>query len=309
MKEDLQFYSDTIPFLLQNDEIKWIIGFIRNILEKIPEQVFCPLTITEEQKLFLYQEKIKQQLDFLRTVESYIELISREREQENIEFRNYITINKGHSNKQKSAQTDGIEVIGKINPSLESMNNYHKITRIFCALVSCSAYAMFLNYEVSAIGKKPTETVLAELEQNKQLHDSLKKNEKLFTEIKKLIINRNEIDEEKTGILSIAQCVILIERIKTHYVEKRKKDCEDAGIPTETVKEVKERSIRRYVEYWDQTLKGNKKQGRELPRKDYSRNMSMEDYSKLFNDIELDEYNKWRARNKIYELTRKKKNK
>lgn len=50
MKEDLPFYSDTIPFLLQNDEIKWIIGFIRNILGKIPEQVSCSLTIKYVQR-------------------------------------------------------------------------------------------------------------------------------------------------------------------------------------------------------------------------------------------------------------------
>lgn len=33
--------------------------------------------------------------------------------------------------------------------------------------------------------------------------------------------------------------------------------------------------------------------------------MSKEDYARLINDVELDKYNKWRARNRIYERERK----
>ena len=76
------------------------------------------------------------------------------------------------------------------------------------------------------------------------------------------------------------------------------------GIPPETVvSKVNEKTIRRYIEFWDRYQKGDKVRGRKPPRNMYSRNMSMEEFSNLFNDVELDKYNKWRARNRIASLS------
>ena len=154
---------------------------------------------------------------------------------------------------------------------------------------------------MESIRKGLEQTVVNTERTNKKQNEIKDSQEKL----KELIINRNEIDAEKTGTLSIEQCVLIVGQIKRHYVDLKKRDCRSIGIPPETVGKVNEKTIRRYVEYWDQYLKGNKKQGRKPPRKDYSRNMSKEDYGRLINDVELDKYNKWRARNRIYERERK----
>lgn len=141
---------------------------------------------------------------------------------------------------------------------------------------------------------------------SKQIKNNQKETNDNQKELKKLIINRNKVDEEKTGTLSVEQCVVLIYKVKQKYYNEMLRDCLDAGIPPETLKKVSERTIRRYVEFWDQYLNGNKKQGRKPPRTDYSRNMSMEEYTKLINDVECDKYYKWRAKNKIVLLTQKK---
>ena len=60
--------------------------------------------------------------------------------------------------------------------------------------------------------------------------------------LKELIINRNEIDAEKTGTLSIEQCVLIVGQIKRRYVELKKRDCRSIGIPPETVGEVNEKN-------------------------------------------------------------------
>lgn len=164
-----------------------------------------------------------------------------------------------------------------------------------------SDLASILSREMESIRKGLEQTVVNTERTNKKQNEIKDSQEKL----KELIINRNEIDAEKTGTLSIEQCVLIVGQIKRHYVDLKKRDCRSIGIPPETVGKVNEKTIRRYVEYWDQYLKGNKKQGRKPPRKDYSRNMSKEDYARLINDVELDKYNKWRARNRIYERERK----
>lgn len=323
MNKDLPFFSDTIPFLLQNDEIRWSIGFIRKILEEIPMQVSCPLTREENQLFFFYQKEKKQQLEFLSAVESYIEQTSLKTMQYNTFINSCVITSKKHASKQEIVQTEGIEETRKTNQSFDYMNKYHELTRIFCALVSCSAYAMFLQCQVSAISNKKTyEMSFEEFEHNKQMIDHIKqRQEQTFKiieqtnknqeeikadqkELKKLMINRNEIDEEKIGTLSIEQCIVLIRMVQKHYYDLRKDDCEKVGLPSDTVKVPTEKTIRRYVEFWDLYLKGDKKRGRKPPRNDYSRNMSMEDYSKLIKAVELDKYDKWRARNKIYERSK-----
>ena len=147
--------------------------------------------------------------------------------------------------------------------------------------------------------EKTKEQTLKGIEQTNKNQKKINENQ---VKIEKLIHNKKEIDEEKTGTLSVEQCVFLIGTIKHHYVELKQRDCRSIGIPPETIRKVNEKTTRRYVEYWDQYLKGNKKQGRKPPRKDYSRNMSKEDYGRLINDVELDKYNKWRVKNRIVEL-------
>ena len=162
-------------------------------------------------------------------------------------------------------------------------------------------YLLKFNGQMDDI-KKGQERTQESIEQMNNSQKEIKDNQKKMT---RLIINRNEIDEEKTGILSVDQCIILIGKIQQHYVDLRIADCRSVGLPPETVSKVNERTIKRYVEYWDQYLKGDKKRGRKPPRKEYSRNMSMEEYSKLFNAIEYDKYIKWRAKNRIVALSAK----
>lgn len=319
MKEDLPFYSDPVPFLLQNDEIKWIIGFIRNILEEIPEQISCSLTIMEEQKLYLYQEKKKQLLDFLRTVESFIELNRRKKEQENMEYRSFEIFNETHTNKQESVQTDRKEVIRKTNPSIESMNNYHKLTRIFCALVSCSAYAMFLNCEVSAIGKKANETVLAEIENNKPLLDGLKKIENICAELKKSqeqidrrIIRhddkssraQNDLDKKITKRnkvesrceLTQIDCAIIIEKKRKVIDDEKIRLLESLKLETDRIKiidteekrEKRIKNIARTIGRWDT--------GETKPPAGYSRRISEYEFSNWVDIVEKKKLEKWKER-------------
>lgn len=153
--------------------------------------------------------------------------------------------------------------------------------------------------------KKRQEQTIKQLEQTSKKQLDLKNGQ---SKLEKLMINRNEIDAEKTGTLSVEQCVFLIGKIKRHYINLRRDDYRSMGFPPETIKMVDKKTIKRYVEFWDQYLKGNIKQGRKPPGKDYSRNMTMEDYSKLINAVELDKYNKWRAKNGIVALHGKRPN-
>ena len=147
---------------------------------------------------------------------------------------------------------------------------------------------------------KTTEQALTE---KKTANESLKLIKKNQEEIKKLVKNRNEIDAEKTGTLSVEECVFIIGVIEKKYVELKQRDCISVGIPPETVKKKTEGTIRRNIEFWDQYQNGNKAKGRKPPRKDYSRNMDKETFGKWYNEIMLDKYNKWRAANRIDTLS------
>lgn len=139
--------------------------------------------------------------------------------------------------------------------------------------------------------------------EKKTANDSLKGIKENQREIKELVKNRNELDAEKTGTLSVEECVVIIGILTKHYVELKRRDCKNVGFPPQTVKMPKEGTIRRNIEFWDQYQKGNKAKGRKPPRKDYSRNMSKEDFGKWYNKILLDDYNKWKARYRIDALS------
>lgn len=143
---------------------------------------------------------------------------------------------------------------------------------------------------------KKTEQVLKSRETKNESLKAIKENQEI---IKELVKNRNELDAEKTGTLSVAECVVIIGLITKKYVGLMRRDCALVGIPPETVKMPREGTIRRNIEFWDQYQKGNKAKGREPPRKDYSRNMSKEDFGKWYNAILLDDYSKWKAKNRI----------
>ena len=139
---------------------------------------------------FLSEKKeIKQQLDFLYNVETYIEQVYTQIKQENSVSYNCVFFNKKHISKKESIQTNGIEKPENTNSSFESFINYHELTRIFCALVGCSAYAMFLKNEVSAVSKKSYEMLP---EKNKQMLDDLQIIMEVNAELKKVRRNRNK---------------------------------------------------------------------------------------------------------------------
>ena len=177
-------------------------------------------------------------------------------------------------------------------PKENKANNASKILNYFALLES----------RLSNI-EKNTEQTIKTTEQafteKKTANESLKKIKENQEEIKELVKNRNELDAEKMGTLSVEECVIIIGLIEKKYVGMKRSDCKSVGIPTETVKMKKEGTIRRNIEFWDQYQNGNKAKGRKPPKKDYSRNMSKEDFGKWYNAVLLDDYNKWKARNRI----------
>lgn len=145
-------------------------------------------------------------------------------------------------------------------------------------------------YELCFMEKKAESSILKKIKENQE-------------EIKELVKNRNELDAEKTGTLSVEECVVIIGLIEKKYVEMKRSDCESVGIPPETVKMKTEGTIRRNIEFWDQYQNGNKAKGRKPPRKDYSRNMDKVAFGKWYNEIMLNKYNKWRAANHIDTLS------
>lgn len=179
----------------------------------------------------------------------------------------------------------------------ENQANSASIIMNFFALFESKLSNIEKNTEQTA---KTTEQAFTE---KKTANESLKKIKENQEEIKELVINRNEIDAEKTGTLSVEECVFIIGVIEKKYVELKQRDCIFVGIPPETVKKKTEGTIRRNIEFWDQYQNGNKAKGRKPPRKDYSRNMDKETFGKWYNEIMLNKYNKWRAANHIDTLS------
>ena len=165
-----------------------------------------------------------------------------------------------------------------------------------------SALSIYLEPKINDIKNdteqiaKKTEQVLKSRETKNESLKTIKENQE---KIKELVKDRNELDAEKTGTLSVEECVVIIGLITRRYFDLKRRDCKAVGFPPEVVKMNKATTIKRNIEFWDQYQKGNKAKGRKPPRKDYSRNMSKEDFGKWYNAILLDDYNKWKARNRI----------
>ena len=141
---------------------------------------------------------------------------------------------------------------------------YYVSSLTYGYLIRCAINALNLKCRVIALTQKDSQSIIKAIEEStKKIQQDEKDNQK---ELKKLIINRNELDEEKTGILSIAECIVIIGGIQKHYYELKIKDYEKIGFPTEMIKEPEEKTIRRYLEFWDQYLNGNKEHGRPPPK-------------------------------------------
>ena len=149
-----------------------------------------------------------------------------------------------------------------------------------------------------------TELLLKSRETKNESLKAIKENQE---KIKELVKDRNEMDAEKTGTLSVEECVVIIGLITKHYFDLKQRDCKAVGFPLEVVKMPKESTIRRNIEFWDQYQNGNKAKGRKPPRKDYSRKKSKEEFGAWYNEIQLDQYNKWKAKNRIDALIGKSK--
>lgn len=165
-----------------------------------------------------------------------------------------------------------------------------------------SALSIYLEPKINDIKNdteqiaKKTEQVLKSRETKNESLKTIKENQE---KIKELVKDRNELDAEKTGTLSVEECVVIIGLITRHYFNLKQRDCKAVGFPPEVVKMKKATTIKRNIEFWDQYQNGNKAKGRKPPRKDYSRNMSKEKFGQWYNEIQLDQYNKWKAKNRI----------
>lgn len=170
--------------------------------------------------------------------------------------------------------------------------------------------AQSLSMQLNSIKKdteqiaKKTELLLNSRETKNESLKAIKENQE---KIKEIVKDRNEMDAEKTGTLSVEECVVIIGLITKHYFDLKQRDCKAVGFPLEVVKMPKESTIRRNIEFWDQYQNGNKAKGRKPPRKDYSRKKSKEKIGEWYNEIQLDQYNKWKAKNRIDALIGKSK--
>lgn len=289
------------------DHIQWYIDYIREILKKMPFP--CSDTLDEKMKKRArkLQKKRDKQLESLNLSEIAIKEDVNKLLNAMAGSVNH-TWNDSNLGKIVGFQSDTIKCSDDLIP-LPIQSLYYVSSLTYGYLVNHAISAIILKYKVISLTEKDPQkkeemlyNVLIKMQ--KEIRDIQKRMKDDKEELTKLIKNRNKIDEEKTGILSIEQCIIYVGKIKKHYIELRRKDCMSIGVPPESVKELKERTIRRYVELWDQYQRGNIKKGRKPPREDYSRNMTMDDYAKLINAAELDAYNKWRARNRIAERSK-----
>ena len=178
----------------------------------------------------------------------------------------------------------------------------NKMDQVLSYLVNIKTNQDNTSLQVNSI-KKDTEQIAKKTEQvlnsRETKNESLKAIKENQEKIKELVKERNEIDAEKTGTLSVEECVIIIGLITRHYFNLKQRDCEAVGFPLEVVKMPKKSTVRRNIEFWDQYQNGNKVKGRKPPRKDYSRNMSKEKFREWYNEIQLDQYNKWKAKHCI----------
>lgn len=173
--------------------------------------------------------------------------------------------------------------------------NADKLKQMYDLLTNIKANQDNTSLQVNSI-KKDTEQILNSRETKNESLKAIKENQE---KIKELVKDRNEMDAEKAGTLSVEECVVIIGLITKHYFDLMQRDCKAVGFPPEVVKMPKESTIRRNIEFWDQYQNGNKAKGRKPPRKDYSRNKSKKKFGEWYNEIQLDRYNKWKAKNRI----------